>query len=227
MKRPGNSLIDRYIALANSASRLAGTLQGNTTRNPVESRLRRELTGVAQELAERRLTWGASGFLSARLGPRRFIFSKAGVAFESITTDDWVLQEARKVNPQDEVPGAWIVHGALYEAQPAARVIGQVQPAFASVLVALDKIEPLPLPEVGSFWTSLAQIESGGVNDRELAGAVAAASKQSNIILIKNRGMTCWSASPTELVPLVQTLESSAQMVWLYTQSKDSLGRTT
>lgn len=215
MRREQPTLLDRYIAAINLVMRLPTAMRSNTPSSPVEARLRADLTELAHQVASKQLTWGTTGRLSGRFGTNQILTSPADKGFASLQASDFLLRDGRaRATADAEIQ--FNAHRAVYAAQKNARVILQVQPPFTTVLVSMERVAPPDVPEVNDFWSRVAWVEPDALERDAVSDAIALAAQASNIILLKHRGIFCWSASSSEILLTVETVESVARMLWLH-----------
>jgi ribulose-5-phosphate 4-epimerase/fuculose-1-phosphate aldolase len=217
MRATNKSRLDRALALLNAVARVPASWREDAVANPVEARTRRELVEVAHGLAAKQLTWGATGVISARVGARDGVISKSGVALGALTPQDFARQDLRASSASQGVASDWLMHRAIYLAQPAAHAVARLQPPFTTVLSCRDNVSPLPVPEVFEFWSTVTWVAFDAPGDESVIERVTDAAKKSQLILLKRGGLLCWSNAVSELTSLAQTLEHVAQMLWLNT----------
>jgi L-fuculose-phosphate aldolase len=153
--------------------------------------VRQELAGYGQRIADRRLTAGPGGNISAREG--RLLWVKpSGFAMEDLAGKDMVcvdLETGRLVEgkhrPTSELP----MHLAVYRARPDIRAVFHTHSPWASGAVTSDAdVRPM-FAEVVNDLGGVAVVPYLLTGSTELADAVAEAAKENETIFMVGHGV--------------------------------------
>lgn len=172
--------------------------------------MREDLKRCGRIMIERRLVWGRSGNISARIEPNAFLISAAGSDLGVLRDEDLVLCGIDKdiwegAKPPSIERG---LHQAIYRAHEDAAAIVHAQPFYCSLVACSDlAIRTDLLPEAMAYLGEVERVPYRHAGSHELAEAVAAKSHTSQVLLLENHGVVCWGCSPDEALLKTEALE--------------------
>jgi ribulose-5-phosphate 4-epimerase/fuculose-1-phosphate aldolase len=180
--------------------------------------IREELRRCGRLLAERRLVWGRSGNISARVDSDAFLISAGGSELGSLQDDDLILCRVGK----DSCEGAkkpsmelWL-HREIYRSCSDAMAIIHSQPLYSTLVSCCDiAVRTDFLPEAMAYLGDVARVPYHHAGSRELAEATAAQAGESQVLLLENHGVACWGSSLDEALLKTETLEFICRLLVL------------
>lgn len=177
---------------------------------------RQQLAALYRDLGRRGLNAGTAGNVSARTKSGMLI-TPTGITGDAVeaksivaTTLDGTWSGKRR--PSSE----WMMHAAIYRADPTAKVIVHTHSDAATALACLN--QPLP-----AFHYAIASFGGGDVRiapyvtfgTPELASLAAEAIAGRTACLLANHGMICHAASAAEALRAAVLLETLARQYLL------------
>lgn len=174
------------------------------------------LITTGRQLLDRALAWGTSGNLSARLDADTMLVSASGTNMGelqpgdlvSVRVADGAWSGARK--PSKEVP----MHIGIYQQRPDARVVLHSSPHYTTLIACSTETIPSQLYiETMYYLERVAWIDYAHPGSAELGAAVKEASREAEVIMMRNHGVILFDDSCAEAVMRLQTLEMVCRMI--------------
>ena len=172
--------------------------------------MREDLKRCGRIMIERRLVWGRSGNISARIEPNAFLISATGSDLSVLGDEDLVLCRIDKdiwegAKPPSIERG---LHQGIYRAREDALAIVHAQPFYCSLAACSDMaIRTDLLPEAMAYLGKVERVPYRHAGSHELAEAAAAKAHTSQVLLLENHGVVCWGSSPDEVLVKTEALE--------------------
>lgn len=172
--------------------------------------VREDLKRCGRLMLERRLIWGRSGNISAKVEPNAFLISAAGSDLGFLRDEDLVLcridedtwQGAKRPSIERRL------HQGIYRACEHAVAIVHSQPFYSTLVACSDMAIRTDLfPEAMAYLGKVERVPYYHAGSHELAEATAAKAHISRILLLENHGVVCWGSSPDEVLLKTEALE--------------------
>ncbi|MFH1639387.1 MAG: class II aldolase/adducin family protein [Chloroflexota bacterium] len=162
-------------------------------------------------LFERRLIWGRSGNISVRVAPDSFLISSTGSNLGLLNDDDLVLcrisQDTWEGMKQPSMESG--LHRGIYQVTENTVAIIHSQPFYASLIACSQEplLRPDLLPETMAYLGRIERVPYDHAGSRELALAVAAAARISEVLILDNHGVVCRGSSLAAAMLKTEALE--------------------
>ena len=177
-------------------------------------------------LSERRLVWGRSGNISAKVEADAFLISASGSDLGALRSDDLVLCQIHA----DTCQGAKSpsiekgMHQAIYKAVAEAAAVIHSQPFYATLVACSDiTIKTDLFPEAMAYLDRIERVPYRHAGSPDLAKAAAAKACSSHALLLDNHGAVCWGYSIDEALLRTETLEFLRRLVVMSNISGNAL----
>ena len=172
--------------------------------------VREDLKRCGRLMLERRLVWGRSGNISAKIEPNAFLISAAGSDLGFLRDEDLVLCRI----DEDIWEGAKRpsiergLHQGIYRACEHAMAIIHSQPFYSSLVACSGAAVRTDLvPEAMAYLSRVERVPYYHAGSHKLAEATAAKAHTSQVLLLENHGVVCWGSSLDEVLLKTETLE--------------------
>lgn len=173
--------------------------------------LREEIILVGRKLWERQYVDGNGGNISVRLGSKYVLCTPTMMSKRDMEPADICLSDLEgNILTTDRMrTSEFLLHLAIYKANPCARAIVHCHPPHATAFAMTGSAPPIGL--ISEYETSIgpaavAPYETPGT--QAFAETVLPFVKDHNTILLSNHGIVCWADTVTHAEWLVETFET-------------------
>jgi L-fuculose-phosphate aldolase len=159
--------------------------------DPGTAALIAELIEVGRSAVDRGLVVASGGNLSARVPPGdRFLVTASGTWFDRLTPGDFSVMdlEGRVARGNPRPSSEWRLHERTYRARPDVNAIVHLHPQTAIVLDALGYRVLLLTSDHVTYLRRIERVPFLALGSDELADAAAAASADSDVVLLAHHG---------------------------------------
>ncbi|MBT4510742.1 MAG: class II aldolase/adducin family protein [Chloroflexi bacterium] len=182
----------------------------------------KDLIHCGHTLFNKKLVWGHSGNISARIEPNVFLISAGGTDLGNLKQDDLLrcLIDSEKCENMKSPSMETGLHKGIYRSFTEALAVIHSQP-FYSTIVACSNMEIKTdfLPEAMAYLINIERVPYHHAGSVELARATAAKAQTSHVLLLENHGVICWGASLDEALLMTETLEFVCRLLVTSRQS--------
>lgn len=175
---------------------------------------REKVAGFMRRLYERNLTTALGGNVSLKVGERIIItpsqFDKARMQGEQIAM---INLEGSNLTPRHKVSMESGMHVAIYKKREDVKAIVHAHPVFATgFAIAAKKIKTNLAGEARAQLGEPVITKYALMGTPELAEIIAAASIESNVIIMQNHGIITLGENLFQAFDRMEVLEASAKM---------------
>ena len=176
---------------------------------------REELAALMRRLYTQKLTTCSGGNLSMRLDEKHIIITPSSLDKALITTDQIGLMtlEGENLTPHLKPSIETGMHINAYKARPDIKAVVHAHPVTATSFAAMDKEININL--TGEAYVVILKITYVPyilMGTEELAEVVADKLKDSNVVIMKNHGITTVGPTLLSAFDKMEVLEGAAQM---------------
>jgi ribulose-5-phosphate 4-epimerase/fuculose-1-phosphate aldolase len=178
---------------------------------------RHDIVTTGQYLLAHQLAWGSTGNISARFDENSFFISASGASLGNLATDNLALCKigsetlVSSIIPSKEHR----VHAAIYHNNPKVNAVIHTSPIYTSLIAAAETEIQIPVGyfiESAVILQSIAWVPFMLPSSDELVEAVGAASRESDVIIMRNHGIMVTGDSMRKALNKVDTLEFLCRM---------------
>lgn len=175
-----------------------------------------ELSRLGQYMLDRKLAWGNSGNISARMASDSMLITGSGTELGQLQPEDLVLVELETMEwkgdlkPSKEIP----MHSEIYKRRPDAHVVLHASPYWSTMMSCTD------IPYVSELFVEsmyylerVAYVDYYHPGSQSLGQAVGEACMKANIIMLRNHGVIVFDTSIKEARMALETLEMTSRMI--------------
>jgi L-fuculose-phosphate aldolase len=173
--------------------------------------LREEIVLVGRKLWERQYVDGNGGNISVRLGSKYVLCTPTMMSKRDMVLSDICLSdlEGNMLTTDRTRTSEFLLHLAIYKANPRARAIVHCHPPHATAFAMTGSAPPIGL--ISEYETSIgpaavAPYETPGT--QAFAETVLPFVQDHNTILLSNHGIVCWADTVSHAEWLVETFET-------------------
>lgn len=181
-----------------------------------------DLINCGRSLANKKLIWGQSGNISARIEPNVFLISGGGTDLGNLKQDDLIQcrVDDEKCNDLMSPSMETGLHRGIYHSCTEAQAVIHSQPLYSTMVACSDiEIETDFLPEAMAYLSKIERVPYHHAGSRDLAEATATKANNSQLLLLDNHGVICWGASLDEALLMTETLEFVCRLLITARQS--------
>lgn len=176
---------------------------------------REELAALMRRLYTQKLTTCSGGNLSMRLDEKHIIITPSSLDKALITTDQIGLMtlDGENLTPHLKPSIETGMHINAYKARPDIKAVVHAHPVTATSFAAMDKEININL--TGEAYVVILKIAYAPyilMGTEELAKVVADKLKDSNVVIMKNHGITTVGPTLLSAFDKMEVLEGAAQM---------------
>ena len=176
---------------------------------------REEVATFMRRLYANKLTTCSGGNLSTRIDEKYVVITPSALDKGTIQTDQIALLtiDGENLTPHLKMSIETEMHLAIYRANPDIRSIVHAHPPMATSFTAMNvEIDNTLTGEAFLVVGNIAQVPYIIMGTKELADVVAQQTKNSNVVLMKNHGVTAVGPTMLKAYDRLEVLEAAAQM---------------
>ena len=182
-----------------------------------ETQILQSLCEACRRLHDRNLLAAGDGNLSARLPDGRIAMTPAGVAKAWITPRDFTFLQLDGTILRGKPSSERLMHLAIYEACPEARVVVHAHPPMAIAwTLARPELKALPseaLPEVILGAGTIPIVPYARPGTAALAEGLRPFLPNHRLMVMARHGAVCWGEDAAEAAGGIERLEHVAQIL--------------
>ncbi len=170
----------------------------------------------SRAIADKNLSWGASGNMSMRQAANTFVVSASGSHFAEMADSDVSIckfDDANFFNGKKPSVEAGL-HREIYKRRDDVNVIVHVHPFFSVLMTSASNVEMKLniVPEVDHYVGNVQWVEYFKAGTDVLAKAAAEKSLDTNLIVLKNHGIVSFGENFQTAMAAVEAFEFIAKM---------------
>ncbi|MEN1969573.1 class II aldolase/adducin family protein [Lentibacillus sp. N15] len=189
---------------------------------------RERLISLGHYLQKNKLAWGTSGNVSTRIDIENMVVTASGTSMGDLKEDDFVVcninngEVVGKGKASKETP----MHTGVYKRRPDVNVVLHSSPYYTTFAACSS----LPIysdlfVETMYYLEDIAYVDYHHPGSEALGNAVAEASQNANVIILKNHGVVVCDDSIAEVCMRIETLEMACRMCLEAEQAKMALNK--
>ena len=180
------------------------------------SQKKKEFISHCREIAEKEMSWGASGNFSMRVDKKKFLVTASGSHFGRMRSgsiaqcricDDTYLGS---ICPSVEHN----MHRGIYAVRPDVHYIVHVHPLFSVLMISAQNVRMNfnIIPEAEHYLGSIAHVPYIAAGTKKLATAVKKKARNADIIIMKNHGVVALGENFADALCRAEAFEFIAKL---------------
>lgn len=169
-----------------------------------------------KEIAQCKLSWGASGNMSMRTGKDECIITATGSHYARMSTKNIArcrISDARVLGltqPSCE----YCMHTSIYKMRPDISYIVHVHPLFSVLMISAEKVKINLhiVPEAEHYLGKVVTVPYYAAGSKELAQAVEKKIKGARLVILKKHGIIALGDKFEQALAAIEAFEFIAQL---------------
>lgn len=175
----------------------------------------KDIIEIGKWIVQKNMTWGTSGNVSMRGDDGKFYITASGTTIGDLLEEDIIVCDidgkvtCGKGKPSKETG----MHLEIYKRRPDINVIIHSSPFYSTLCACSDiKLENNLFIESMYYISHVSYVKYQHAGSKELVDDVAKVCTESNIILMKNHGVTVYDINVKEAKTALEVLENTCKM---------------
>lgn len=174
-----------------------------------------EIIKTGKWIVEKNMTWGTSGNISLRGDKGNIYITASGTKIGDLREEDIIVcdMDGNIIEGSGKPSKETRMHIEIYKNRPEVNAVVHSSPFYSTLCACSDIVLKNNLFIESMYYTSdISYIDYHHAGSKELADDVSKACAKSNIILMKNHGVTAFDVNMKEAVAALEVLENTCRM---------------
>jgi len=174
-----------------------------------------EIIKTGKWIVGKNMTWGTSGNISLRGEDGSIYITASGTKIGDLSEEDIIVCdfEGNIIQGRGKPSKETRMHIEIYKNRPEVNAVVHSSPFYSTLCACSDIVLKNNLFIESMYYTSdISYIDYHHAGSRELSDDVSKACTKSNIILMRNHGVTAFDVNMKEAITALEVLENTCKM---------------